>query len=156
MGFFDRFNVLSSNILLTLSSVQMPRLCPASHPPSGLTLIGALFSLSLGTQQDCVLPVVGERKKGKLSCCKCFLTSLKLIWPTSNLKISRMSKKCVSWQKGPGGKGLNSRISVKQAMAKQRVLTGIAYLRLLELKARHRSDEMLESKQLITNRLPVS
>ena len=59
VGFFDRFNDLSSNILLTfscyfenpqcsgvghltetLSSVQMPRLCPAS-PPSGLTLIGA-------------------------------------------------------------------------------------------------------------------
>ena len=60
VGTFDRFNGLSSNILLTfvdiltihkcpgvghfnetLSSVQMPRLCPAS-PPSSLTLIGAL------------------------------------------------------------------------------------------------------------------
>ena len=44
-------------------------------------------------------------KKGKLSCCKCLLDRLKLIWPIFSLKIFTMSKKRCFWPKNSGGKG---------------------------------------------------
>ena len=42
------------------------------------------------------------------NCCvaKAFWTRLKLIWPKSSLKTTKMSKKTIFWQKAPGVNGL--------------------------------------------------
>ena len=45
-------------------------------------------------------------KKGKLLCCNTFSTGLRLIWPRSSLKSTKMSKKHIFSQKVPGVNGL--------------------------------------------------
>ena len=48
-------------------------------------------------------------KKDTLSCCRCLLRTLELLWPISSLKISKLSKKC-DFGKVPGVNGLNVKV----------------------------------------------
>ena len=55
-----------------------------------------------------------HERKASYHVANAFLSRLELIWLIFRLKISRMSKKYIFWQKAPGVNGLKSDQSFKQ------------------------------------------